>query len=167
MSAGRRLLVLFPVRARFHIDARTGFGTASPRLHSQGSHESSTASQNSNDYSVLEPAEQLTFCGKSRGPHFVRYRSRIVITSPLAKKIDQALCPSALPSNEGVFALNNVNLFLLELHDVSCPWSAVDVLEELLQSIFRALSFPLHLAWSASSRRSWSLFPAPALAELP
>jgi hypothetical protein len=53
------------------------------------------------------------------------------------------------PGNERAFAIDDVDFLFLQLDDVCCSWAIVEVLEELLQGIFRALSFPFNLASSA------------------
>ena len=53
------------------------------------------------------------------------------------------------PGYEGAFSIDEVNFFLLKLDNVCSSGAVVEVLEELLQGIFRALSFPFNLASSA------------------
>lgn len=53
------------------------------------------------------------------------------------------------PNNERAFSIDDVDFLFLKFDDVCCSWAIVEVLEELLQGIFRALSLPLNLASSA------------------
>jgi hypothetical protein len=61
------------------------------------------------------------------------------------------------PSNERAFSVDDVDFFLLKLHDMGCSWTLGEVLEQLLQSLLRALSFPFNLAGLASETAACNL----------